>query len=119
MMELDFSPLVGEIVERVERGWPVEELAAMFHDQLARGWDAMVGEAAQRTGIGMVALSGGVFCNQRFTEALSFLLARRGLRVLRHRLVPPNDGGLSFGQAAAAAAIFRAHTGSEGGASCV
>ena len=55
-----------------------------------------------RTGIQVVALSGGVFQN-----ALLLGLARRELevrhfRVLTHRVVPPNDGGLALGQAAIA-----------------
>jgi hydrogenase maturation protein HypF len=104
MLELDFSPLVLEIVEQFGRGCPSEPLAAMFHEQLAWAWDAAAAIAADRTGIRCVALSGGVFCNQRFTESLQARLEQRGLRVLRHRLVPPNDGGLAYGQAAVAAA---------------
>ena len=104
MLELDFSPLVRQIVEQFGRGCPSEPLAAMFHEQLACAWDGAAAIAADRTGIRCVALSGGVFCNQRFTESLQARLEQRGLRVLRHRLVPPNDGGLAYGQAAVATA---------------
>ncbi len=106
-LELDFARLVIEIVDRISRGWPAEHLAATFHDQLSAAWDAAVAVAAERTGIRCVALSGGVFCNQRFTISLQTRLQQRGLRVLRHRLVPPNDGGLAYGQAAVAAARAR------------
>jgi len=104
LVELDLSPLVREIVEGVDGGRPCEELARLFHEQLARGWEAMAAAAAHRSEVRCVALSGGVFCNQRLTEDLTMRLEGRGLRVLRHRLVPPNDGGLAYGQAAIAAA---------------
>lgn len=119
LLELDFSPLVREILAYIEQARPADQLAALFHDQLARGWEAIVVAAAQRTGLGTVALSGGVFCNQRFTEALTDRLERRGLRVLRHRLVPPNDGGLSFGQAAVASAMLRMREKDKAGVPCV
>jgi hydrogenase maturation protein HypF len=51
----------------------------------------------------VVALSGGVFLNALLTSEVSARLGRDGFRVYRHRLVPPNDGGLSLGQLAVAA----------------
>jgi hydrogenase maturation protein HypF len=49
-------------------------------------------------------LSGGSFQNLRLLEATHVGLEAAGFRVLEHRLVPPNDGGISYGQAAVAAA---------------
>ena len=51
-----------------------------------------------------MVLSGGVFQNRLLLERTEKALAKRGLRVLRPRLLPPNDGGISYGQAAVAAA---------------
>jgi hydrogenase maturation protein HypF len=104
LLELDFAPLVRAIVERIERGWPSEELASLFHEQLAIAWSEAAGVASERTGVRTVALSGGVFCNQRLMERLTARLHERGMRVLRHRIVPPNDGGISLGQAVIGAA---------------
>jgi hydrogenase maturation protein HypF len=50
-----------------------------------------------------VALSGGCFQNARLSERTAALLERAGFEVLLHRRVPPNDGGVSLGQAAVAA----------------
>jgi hydrogenase maturation protein HypF len=51
-----------------------------------------------------VALSGGTFQNLRLLASCTTRLEEAGFRVLRHRHVPPNDGGISYGQAAVAAA---------------
>ncbi|MHB1424578.1 MAG: Kae1-like domain-containing protein [Gemmataceae bacterium] len=56
------------------------------------------------SGIDAVVLSGGVFLNALLTHGASVRLRSDGFRVYRHRLVPPNDGGLSLGQLAVAAA---------------
>ena len=50
-----------------------------------------------------VALSGGVFLNALLTREAISRLSGEGFQVYRHRLVPPNDGGLSLGQLAVAA----------------
>ena len=59
---------------------------------------------AERHGLDLVVLSGGVFQNRLLLERTWELLAERGLRVLVPRLLPPNDGGIAYGQAAIAAA---------------
>ncbi|MBA3822008.1 MAG: hypothetical protein H0X17_24195, partial [Deltaproteobacteria bacterium] len=51
-----------------------------------------------------VVLSGGCLQNARIAGTLERRLTDEGLRVLTHRRVPPNDGGISYGQAAVAAA---------------
>jgi len=56
------------------------------------------------TGLYDVVLSGGVFLNTLLTVEASDRLTDEGFRVYRHRLVPPNDGGLCLGQLAVAAA---------------
>jgi hydrogenase maturation protein HypF len=99
---IELSPLVRDLVERRLRGAPVEELAAGFHEQFVAAWEAAVLRAAEQTGLIEVVLSGGVLCNEIVDRQLTERLERRGLHVLRHRLVPPNDGGLALGQAALA-----------------
>jgi hydrogenase maturation protein HypF len=100
--EIDLSPLVRELVGRRLRGAPAEELASLFHDQFVAAWEAAVMRAVEQTKLIEVVLSGGVLCNEIVDRCLTERLAERGLHVLRHRLVPPNDGGLALGQAALA-----------------
>jgi len=105
---LNPAPFVRWLLEQIDRGTPVELLAAAFHEALAEAWARAAVEAADATGSRRVALTGGVFCNARLTRSLTARLKRAGLEVLRHEHVPPNDGGLSFGQAVVAAARTRA-----------
>jgi len=81
-------------------GRAVEEIAARFHETVAAGAAAACAEAG---GPGTVVLSGGSFQNLRLLDSTRGRLETLGFRVLSHRLVPPNDGGISYGQAAVAA----------------
>jgi hydrogenase maturation protein HypF len=101
---LDPRPLVAAVVGDVARGRPGAEIAAGFHDSLGRAAAALGGNLARAHRVDTVALSGGVFQNARLTDVVTAELATQGLHVLIHHVVPPNDGGISVGQAAIAAA---------------
>lgn len=73
--------------------------AALFHATLAAGLADWVAQAARRCGITTVIGAGGCFLNRRLSAALRCWLPERGLRFVEARLLPPNDGGLSLGQA--------------------
>jgi hydrogenase maturation protein HypF len=71
---------------------------------------AACSDAAARHGLEVVVLSGGVFQNRLLLERTATLLAAAGLRPLVPERLPPNDGGIAYGQAAVAAARDRAGT---------
>jgi len=79
-------------------------LAAGFHQAVIEVTVALVTEAAAETGLDVVCLSGGVWQNRRLTAAVLAALAGQGLTALVNEQVPVNDGGISYGQAAIAAA---------------
>ncbi len=78
-------------------------MAAGFHEGLGLGAANLASELASRHGLDTVVLSGGVFQNVRLSQVVVDHLGARGLEVLTHRAIPPNDGGISVGQAAVAA----------------
>ncbi len=99
--------LVRGAVEDLLDGTPVPVIAARFHNGVAALVARVAVEARDRTGVERVALSGGVFQNVLLLERAVARLKRAGLDVLVHSRVPPNDGGISLGQVAVAAARTR------------
>jgi hydrogenase maturation protein HypF len=97
---LDWQPLMAALLADLRRGVSQGIIAARFHNALVEG---IVG-VAQRVGAARVALTGGCFQNRWLTARAADRLQRAGFEVLLHRHVPPNDGGISLGQVAVAAA---------------
>jgi hydrogenase maturation protein HypF len=100
--------LLRAVTEDLLAGSPVAAIAARFHNTLA---DAVLGVCRilrDERALTTVALSGGVFQNSRLVAGCVERLEASGFTVLTHRQVPPNDGGVSLGQAAVAAGRLRA-----------
>lgn len=94
--------LVKEVAERKLAGENSNQLALHFHRRLAEMIVSACEKAREETGINTVALSGGVYQNKLLLDYSVTMLEERGFHVLRHHLLPPNDGGISLGQAVAA-----------------
>ena len=94
--------LFRHILHERLNGTNIDKLAWQFHRGLADTILAACEKARENTGISAVALSGGVFQNRLLTQLVSNDLKTKRFTVLRHSLIPPNDGGLCLGQAAAA-----------------
>jgi len=99
----DPAPVLAAVAADVVAGVPAGSVARRFHRAVVGLVREVCAAARARTGIGTVALTGGVFCNALLTEGCSAVLRRDGFTVLRHRKVPPNDGGLALGQLIVAA----------------
>jgi len=104
LLVLDPSPLIARLVAERDAGTAIPLISAGFHAGLGQSTARAAGDLAAREGLATVALSGGVFQNSRLTEIVVGHLEHEGLEVLVHHRVPPNDGGISVGQAAIAAA---------------
>lgn len=98
-MRLATDRLVEEILHRRLSGTEPDELAYCFHDGLSGQIAAACVQSREKTGVNAVALSGGVFQNVLLLRLTIGRLRREGFRVLTHRLIPPNDGGIALGQA--------------------
>jgi len=97
---LDARPTVAAVVDDIARGTDAGVIAARFHNALA----AATARALLEHGPDTVVLSGGVFANRRLLSRTRALLGEAGVRVLVPERLPPGDGGISYGQAAVAAA---------------
>jgi len=95
----DGAALVAAVHDDLAAGRGRAEIAAAFHEAVAAG----AADACAAAGGSIVVLSGGSFQNLRLLDSTRRCLQAHGFRVLAHRLVPPNDGGISYGQAAVAA----------------
>jgi len=95
----DVAGLVDLLDDGLRRGTPTPCLARMFHQTLAQVLAGAVNSAVVEPSA--VGLTGGVFANRLLSAYLTHDLERLGHRVVRHQIVPSNDGGLALGQALA------------------
>ena len=103
-LELDPRSAVLAVTRECAAGVPPATIAARFHSGIAQAAVDASRRIAGANGLDTVVLSGGVFQNRVLLERMVHGLRSAGLRVLFPRLLPPNDGGISYGQAAVATA---------------
>jgi hydrogenase maturation protein HypF len=101
---LTSKPLWEGLLNDLRNGVSREKVAWRFHSGLALSLSEMASGLARQKGLDTIALSGGVFQNKTLFELVSVRLTEQEFRVLCHRNVPSNDGGLALGQAVIGAA---------------
>jgi hydrogenase maturation protein HypF len=103
--ELDFRPLLQAVVLDRVRGRDIREIARSFQLGIAQGLRNALNVVSRSHGLDTVVLSGGVFQNELLQKDLKSMLTQGegSLQVWTNHAVPPNDGGISLGQAALAA----------------
>jgi hydrogenase maturation protein HypF len=109
---LDARPTVRAVCDDVAAGVPVGVVATRFHNGLADATARACAVLARRRRCRTIVLAGGTFQNRRLLERVAATLDAQRLRVLIPERLPPGDGGISYGQAAVAAA--RMASGSDG-----
>lgn len=109
-LEIDTRPLVRAVLSDAGRGIDRRLIARRFHTTIAEMIVAVCGRIHREAGLDRTVLSGGVFLNALLLQEATARLTDEGFQVFRHRLVPTNDGGISFGQLAVAAARLRSTT---------
>lgn len=99
---LPTESIVSDIVRQRLMGEDPDRLAFLFHRRLADQVIESCVRIREENGVGTAALSGGCFQNRLLLKFVKNGLREEGFEVLTHHLVPPNDGGIALGQAAAA-----------------
>jgi hydrogenase maturation protein HypF len=102
--QLDARPAIAAVASEIAAGRAREIVSARFHNTLIAATASACVRIARERDLAMVVLGGGVFQNRLLLEGTAELITAAGLRVLTPERLPPNDGGISYGQAAIAAA---------------
>ncbi|MEA2140377.1 MAG: hydrogenase maturation protein HypF, partial [Solirubrobacteraceae bacterium] len=105
--ELDARATISAVACEISRGVPAASVAARFHNTLIAASAQACAQLARERDLRLVVLGGCVFQNRLLLEGVASALERRGLRVLVPERLAPNDGAISYGQAAIAAASAR------------
>jgi hydrogenase maturation protein HypF len=101
---LDPRPTIVEVTREVEQGVRAALVAARFHNAVCAATACACISLAGQRNLDTVVLAGGSFQNRALLESVAASVGRAGLRVLAPERLPPNDGGISYGQAAVATA---------------
>ena len=104
---IDVKNIFFEIISDLEKGTSKGVIASKFHNTVAEFTLNLCMKIREDMNINKIALSGGVFQNKYLTEKAIFLLKDKGFKIFSQRKVPPNDGGISLGQAVIAGSIVR------------
>jgi len=101
--ELDFRPLLRAVIDGRLHGREPIDIARAFQRGIANGLCEAITSICSQQKLDTVVLSGGVFQNELLLEDMKSLLATEPLTIWTNHAVPPNDGGISLGQAVLAA----------------
>lgn len=97
LLVVDWVPMIANILHDVFNSVPISTISQHFHNTLVE----IIVDVARQVGTERVALSGGCFQNAYLTERGVLRLTQEGFKPYWHQRVPPNDGGISYGQIAA------------------
>ena len=92
---IDWQPMILALVKDIKAGATISNIAVTFHNTLIK----IILSVAQRIGKTNIVLSGGCFQNRYLTEGAIQKLNNTNFQPRWHQHLPPNDGGLAFGQA--------------------
>ena len=97
LLEINWKPMIRQIIENYRKGVAIEKISATFHDSIAKNIFDLCCEIAN--GKKTIVASGGVFFNKRLTFNLKQLFENAGFKFVLPEKLPPSDAGISLGQA--------------------
>jgi hydrogenase maturation protein HypF len=102
---VDTDNIIRGLAEDIGKNAELSRIASKFHYTMAAIAARGIKEMQKKTGLERACLSGGVFCNSYLAPLVKELLRESSIKVYTHRLVSPNDNGISYGQAAVLSGI--------------
>jgi hydrogenase maturation protein HypF len=96
--EIETTPLLGEIWEK-RKNYKVRDLAYSAEEYLAKSLAMSAIEKAKKYEVKNIGVTGGCACNNHLVKTMKAIVKDSGFNFFQHRLLPPSDGGISFGQA--------------------
>jgi hydrogenase maturation protein HypF len=106
-MQIDFRPTIREIVRDVQRQETIGVIASRFHNTIAAVITDVCCRIRELEKLNRVCLSGGTFQNMHLLQRTVLTLRKLRFEVFMHSAMPPNDGGISLGQAVIANEILK------------
>ncbi len=103
---LGYQTILQGVLEDLKNQQPIIVISTKFHNTISKATVTCACRIREKAHLDNVFLSGGVFENTYLLKKIVFGLEKCGFHVFYNKKVPPNDGGLSFGQASVAAAIL-------------
>ena len=103
--QIDLRPAIASLVREVLAGSETAVIAAKFHNTLVSVITKVCLRLRKTEGLNRICLSGGTFQNMYLLQRVVLWLRQRGFQVFVNSKVPPNDGGISLGQAVIANAV--------------
>lgn len=107
--QINIIPMFHAIVDDLQQQKPLPQIAGRFHTTISTVITTLCERVRRQTHINDIALSGGVFQNRLLLKQCVTQLKKNAFHVYLNHLVPPNDGGISLGQAAIAAARLKSN----------
>lgn len=98
-LEIETPQILMEVINSLDNGYQVNDIAATVQYFIGRKLGELAVELAEKHGVDKILFTGGVAYNRLITEAIHHVVKENGKSFLRHIMVPPGDGGISFGQA--------------------
>jgi len=95
---VDASHIMLQLVDLMN-DHPSNKIAYTAHVAIAKGLAEIACSKAFEEGIKVIGISGGAAVNEIIIRTIEEEVSKRGLKLLRHRVLPPGDGGISAGQA--------------------
>lgn len=106
-LEIGYEEIISGILLDIEEGKAASYISAKFHNTVCEATIDCICKLRSKYCINNIILGGGVFENSYLLKNMKSALKKHNFNVYHNMKIPINDGGIAFGQVAAAAEIIK------------